>query len=99
MMRFATPAVFLFAYPAAPLQGATAPLLSAGQVYQLKATPKTVAWGYYAAKAPPALRMFSGDSVEVEMLVTSIVPHALKALVFVRVQYRTCHAWQPPRGD
>lgn len=40
-------------------------------VYKLKATPKTVAWGYYAADTPPALRIHSGDSVEVETLITN----------------------------
>jgi len=39
--------------------------------YKLKATPKTVAWGYYAANTPPALRVRSGDSVEVETLITN----------------------------
>ena len=40
-------------------------------LYKLKATPKTVAWGYYAANTPPALRIRSGDSVEVETLITN----------------------------
>ncbi|MGB6685889.1 MAG: hypothetical protein WA621_09935 [Candidatus Acidiferrum sp.] len=31
--------------------------------YTLKATPKTVAWGYYDAKAEPVLRVKSGDAV------------------------------------
>lgn len=39
--------------------------------YTLKATPKTVAWGYYSATAPPVLRIKSGDTVEVETLITS----------------------------
>src|SRR5580692_7665330 len=39
--------------------------------YKLKATPKTVAWGYYAANTPPALRIHSGDSVELETLITN----------------------------
>jgi len=39
--------------------------------YKLKATPKTVAWGYYAANMPPALRIRSGDSVEVQTLITN----------------------------
>ncbi len=39
--------------------------------YTLKATPKTVAWGYYAASAPPALRIHSGDTVEIETLITN----------------------------
>jgi acetamidase/formamidase len=37
----------------------------------LKATPKTVAWGYYDAKAVPVLRVKSGDTVEIETLITS----------------------------
>ncbi|HEY2462041.1 MAG TPA: acetamidase/formamidase family protein [Candidatus Acidoferrum sp.] len=39
--------------------------------YTLKATPKTVAWGYYDAKAAPVLRVKSGDTVEVETLITN----------------------------
>jgi acetamidase/formamidase len=39
--------------------------------HQLKATPKTVAWGYYDAKATPALRIKSGDAVEVQTLITN----------------------------
>ena len=40
-------------------------------VHKLKATPKTVAWGYYAASTPPALRIRSGDSVEIDTLITN----------------------------
>jgi acetamidase/formamidase len=40
----------------------------------LKPTPKTVAWGYYAATTPPALRIKSGDTVEVQTLITSTPP-------------------------
>jgi len=39
--------------------------------YQLKPTPKTVAWGYYDANTPPVLRIKSGDTVEVKTLITS----------------------------
>jgi len=39
--------------------------------YHLKATPKTVVWGYYSADAKPALRIHSGDSVEIETVLTS----------------------------
>src|SRR6202044_682570 len=39
--------------------------------YTLKATPKTVAWGYYDASAAPVLRIHSGDSVEFETLLTN----------------------------
>ena len=47
--------------------------------YTLKATPKTVAWGYYDAKAEPALRIKSGDTVEVETLITSTPERLEKA--------------------
>jgi acetamidase/formamidase len=39
--------------------------------YTLKPTPKTVAWGYYDAKVAPVLRVKSGDTVEVQTLITS----------------------------
>ena len=39
--------------------------------YSLKATPKTIAWGYYDASTPPVLRIKSGDTVEVQTLITS----------------------------
>ncbi len=43
----------------------------APRTHRLKATPKTVAWGHYHAKTPPALRIKSGDSVEVDTLLTN----------------------------
>jgi acetamidase/formamidase len=39
--------------------------------YQLKATPKTVVWGYYDAAAQPVLHIKSGDTVEVQTLITT----------------------------
>jgi acetamidase/formamidase len=46
--------------------------LSAQQAtYTLKPTPKTVVWGYYDAKAAPVLRVKSGDTVEIQTLITS----------------------------
>lgn len=39
--------------------------------YHLKATPETVAWGYYDAAAAPVLRVHSGDTVEFETLITN----------------------------
>ncbi len=39
--------------------------------HQLKPTPKTVAWGYYDASTPPVLRIKSGDTVEIQTLITS----------------------------
>ena len=38
---------------------------------QLKPTPKTIAWGYYDASTPPVVRIKSGDTVEVQTLITS----------------------------
>lgn len=39
--------------------------------YTLPATPTTVAWGYYDAKATPVLHIHSGDTVEVQTLITN----------------------------
>lgn len=44
---------------------------SAQGIYQLRPTPKTVAWGYYDAKAEPVLRIKSGDTVEIQTLITN----------------------------
>lgn len=44
---------------------------AAAAVYTLAATPKTVAWGYYDAKAKPALTVKSGDTVIVDTLLTN----------------------------
>jgi acetamidase/formamidase len=70
MTRTAVSAIFLLAYfvPSLPAQQ---PSESTGQFYQLKSTPKTVVWGYYDAKTPPVLRIKSGDTVEIQTLVTS----------------------------
>jgi acetamidase/formamidase len=44
---------------------------SSQATYTLKPTPKTIAWGYYDASTPPVLRVKSGDSVEIQTLITS----------------------------
>jgi acetamidase/formamidase len=44
---------------------------TAADPYRLKPTPKTVAWGHYDATTTPALRIRSGDVVEVQTLITS----------------------------
>jgi acetamidase/formamidase len=44
---------------------------SGSKTYELKATPKTVAWGYYDAATPPVLRIKSGDTVQVHTLITN----------------------------
>jgi len=69
MRRFVVLAIML-AICVAPL-GAQQPAESGGASYQLKPTPKTVTWGYYDAKTPPVLRIKSGDTVEIQTLVTS----------------------------
>jgi acetamidase/formamidase len=47
-------------------------------VHTLKPTPKTVAWGYYDATASPVLHVNSGDTVELQSLITS-TPSRLEA--------------------
>ena len=44
---------------------------SVSTIFQLKPTPKTITWGYYAASATPVLRIHSGDTVEIQTLITS----------------------------
>jgi len=41
------------------------------KTYKLPATPKTVAWGYYDAAAPPVLTIKSGDIVQFDTLITN----------------------------
>jgi len=65
-MRFASLA--LFALP-----------LAYGADYTLKATPSTVAYGYYWSQAKPALRIKSGDTVSVQTMLTN-TPDRLAAL-------------------
>lgn len=45
--------------------------LGAQTVHQLPATPSTVAYGYYWSEAKPAVRVKSGDIVEVETMLTN----------------------------
>lgn len=47
-------------------------------VHRLPATPQTVAYGFYWAEAKPALRIKSGDIIDVETLLTS-TPNRLEA--------------------
>ena len=42
-----------------------------GAVHYLRASPQTVAWGYYDAAAKPVLHIESGDMVDVETMITS----------------------------
>jgi len=44
----------------------------------LLATPTTVAWGYYSAKAKPVMTVHSGDTVKIQTLSTCGTPERLK---------------------
>jgi len=50
---------------------AAAALAQQPNTYKLTASPKTVVWGYYSASAAPVLRVHSGDTVEMETLITN----------------------------
>ncbi len=64
--------VCFLAFSAAMLaQTASMTPAASSQQYTLKATPKTVAWGYYDAAAAPVLHIHSGDSVTFETLITN----------------------------
>ena len=45
--------------------------LGAQHFHRLNATPRTVAYGWYNAAATPVLRIASGDTIEVETLITN----------------------------
>jgi acetamidase/formamidase len=57
-------AIFIVAAPGIAAQ-------SSPHRHHLPATPQTVAWGYYSAAAKPVLRIASGDTVDVETLLTN----------------------------
>jgi acetamidase/formamidase len=44
---------------------------SNGATYTLKPTPTTVEWGHYDPTTPPVLRVKSGDTVEIQTLLTN----------------------------
>lgn len=67
----------IFAATAAAQVPSSAP--SGPATYTLKATPKTVAYGYYDAAAQPVLRIHSGDTVVFETLITSTPDRLEKA--------------------
>ncbi|MEP7273120.1 MAG: acetamidase/formamidase family protein [Acidobacteriota bacterium] len=59
--------IALFALFAAGLAGQS----STTKIHRLEATPATVAYGYYWAEAKPALRIASGDIIDVDTLLTN----------------------------
>jgi len=58
----------------------TAALANAQTPQTLLATPTTVAWGYYSARAKPVLTVKSGDTVTIQTLSTCGPPERLKTL-------------------
>ena len=58
----------------------TLPALTLQAQQTLLATPTTVAWGYYWAKAKPALTVHSGDTVVIQTLSTCGSPERLATL-------------------
>jgi acetamidase/formamidase len=61
----------LFAAACAVAFEALAGQTPASKTHRLEATPATVAYGYYWAGAPPALRIASGDIIDVDTLLTN----------------------------
>jgi acetamidase/formamidase len=49
----------------------TTPLAQSPRTHRLEATPSTVAYGYYWSEATPALRIASGDIIDVDTLLTN----------------------------
>jgi acetamidase/formamidase len=64
-------AVLVLLFACSPVFAQTDSGAEQHSTYQLKPTPKTVTWGYYTASAVPALRIHSGDTVEIQTLLTS----------------------------
>ena len=62
--------IFLFAQSQPPASSSSTPS-GTPQTFKLSATPKTVAWGYYDAAAPPVLHIHSGDTVVFDTLLTN----------------------------
>src|SRR5689334_4251977 len=56
---------------AAALVGAAGVRAQSPKTHRLEATPATIAYGYYWADAKPALRIASGDIVDVDTLLTN----------------------------
>jgi len=68
MIRCAMLLSFVLLFSCHPVSSQQA---GAQATHTLKSTPKTVAWGYYDAKAAPVLRVKSGDTVEIQTLITN----------------------------
>src|SRR4029077_4734720 len=53
--------------------------VAAQQVHRLEATPKTVTFGYYDPTVPPALRVRSGDIVDLHTFIANGYPRLREA--------------------
>ena len=60
-------------------QTATLAAQNAPKTHRLEATPATVAYGYYWSQAAPALRIASGDIIDVDTLLTNTPAGLAKA--------------------
>jgi acetamidase/formamidase len=63
--------ICLLSFGAAVAQAPSAAASGGTHSYTLKATPSTVAWGFYDSAAQPVLRIHSGDTVTFETLLTN----------------------------
>jgi acetamidase/formamidase len=66
-----TPAAHAAVLVAVAALGVSAAPAHGQRVHRLEATPATVAYGYYWSEAKPALRIASGDIIDVDTLLTS----------------------------
>src|SRR5713226_4756133 len=66
-----TNAPFFTAAALAALAAAAGVRAQAPKIHRLEATPATVAYGYYWSDAKPALRIASGDIIDVDTLLTN----------------------------
>src|SRR5947209_19054763 len=66
-----TRAPFLTAGALAAVASAAGVRAQAPKTHRLEATPSTVAYGYYWSDAKPALRIASGDIIDVDTLLTN----------------------------
>ncbi len=71
LLRFAAAAASSVALAAVSTGMASAAPTETPRTHRLEATPSTVAYGYYWSEATPALRIASGDIIDVDTLLTN----------------------------
>jgi acetamidase/formamidase len=74
-----TAATFLLAGAVAAAAGGAFAAGHSPKIHRLEVTPATVAYGYYWAEASPALRIDSGDIIDVDTLLTNTPAGLAKA--------------------